>query len=149
MPRMTDILDSSRPEHEKARALLENDLIAWFTTTDDDGTPHAVPVWFMWHEGTVVVFSEPGTVKVRHVERGSRVLVHLNAGGPWGDDVVVLTGSAAISPLDATTFRKENFADAYDAKYSAAIEAFGMPPEALSEKYSTVLVFTPERVLAW
>lgn len=137
-----------RSEHQKALDMLERDTIAWFTTVAEDGTPHAVPVWFMWHDGRIVVFSEPHTVKVAHVRRGSRVLVHLDAGGPHGDDVVILTGSAEIASEDATSY-VDRFRDAYAKKYSEAIDAFGMAPDDLLAKYSAVIVTTPENVLAW
>ncbi|MET0811850.1 MAG: pyridoxamine 5'-phosphate oxidase family protein [Microbacterium sp.] len=146
---MTDtLLDPARPEHEKALRMLHDDRIAWFTTVAEDGTPHAVPVWFMWHDGRIVVFSEPDTVKVKHVRRGSRALVHLNAGGPYGDDVVVLSGSAVIDDEPAAAYL-ERFRAEYTAKYTEAIDAFGMAPEDLIAKYDTVLVVTPEHVLAW
>lgn len=137
-----------RPEHDKALAMLQHDIIAWFTTVAEDGTPHAVPVWFMWHEGRVVIFSEPDTVKVAHVRRGSRALVHLEAGGPHGDDVVILTGTAEIHADDSLTYL-ERFREAYVRKYDEAIEAFGTQPDAMLAKYSTVIVMTPEKVLAW
>lgn len=137
-----------RPEHEKALDMLEHDTIAWFTTVAEDGTPHAVPVWFMWHDGRIVVFSEPDTVKVAHVRRGSRVLVHLQAGGRYGDDVVILTGTAEIADEAAVTYL-DRFREEYTKKYDAAIEAFGMAPDEMLAKYSTVIVTTPEKVLAW
>lgn len=146
---MSDVLlDPADSANAKAIGMLESDTIAWLTTVADDGTPHAVPVWFMWHDERVVVFSEPDTVKVRHIRRGSRALVHLNAGGPHGDDVVILTGTATIDDAPAATY-VERFRDAYIEKYSDAIAAFGMAPDDLLAKYHAVIVMTPERVLAW
>jgi PPOX class probable F420-dependent enzyme len=142
------MLDLSAPEYDKARRMLETDIIAWFTTVDADGAPHAVPVWFFWHEGRIVVFSQPHTVKVQHVKAGSPVLVHLQAGGPEGDDVVILSGSAEAHDGAAGEWLAK-YADAYAAKYADAIEAFGMPAEAITDKYSTALVLTPENILAW
>lgn len=145
---MTDGFDIDAPGHEKTKRMLETDLIAWFTTVGGDGEPHAVPVWFFWHEGRVVVFSEPDTVKVRHVREGSPVLVHLHAGGPFGDDVVILHGRAEVSERDASTWLSE-FRDGYAAKYADAIDSFGVPLDAIVEKFSTALVLTPERVQSW
>jgi PPOX class probable F420-dependent enzyme len=145
---MTEEFDLSAPEYEKARRMLQTDLIAWFTTVTSDGKPHAVPVWFFWHDGRVVIFSEPGTVKVTHVREGSPVLVHLHAGGPFGDDVVILHGRAEVSERDAESWIGE-FRDAYAEKYADAIDAYGMPLEAIPEKFSAALVFTPERLQAW
>jgi PPOX class probable F420-dependent enzyme len=145
---MSDILDSANPAHEKALRMLRTDLIAWFTTVDSHGSPHAVPVWFFWHGGRVVVFSEPQTVKVQHVRRGSPVLVHLQAGGPFGDDVLVLNGRAEVSERPAAEWLAE-FGDAYTAKYAEAAADFGMTLDEMPQRFSTALVFTPERVLTW
>lgn len=142
------MLDMSAPEYDKARGMLENDIIAWFTTIGDDGVPHAVPVWFFWHDGRILVFSQPETVKVQHVRAGSPVLVHLHAGGPHGDDVVILTGTAEVSARSAAEWTEE-IREPYLAKYAEAIEGFGLPVEALNERYSAALVFTPEKILAW
>jgi PPOX class probable F420-dependent enzyme len=145
---MSETFDISGAEHDKTRRMLQNDLIAWFTTVDSGGRPHAVPVWFMWHGGALVVFSEPQTVKVSHVRAGSSVLVHLQAGGEYGDDVVILSGRAEISARSAGEVL-DDFRDAYVAKYAGAIDDYGMPLEAVTEKYSTAIVFTPEHLLAW
>jgi PPOX class probable F420-dependent enzyme len=145
---MSDPIDLSAPEHEKARRMLAHELIAWFTTVSPEGRPHAVPVWFFWHDGAAHVFSEPHTVKVRHVRAGSPVLLHLNAGGPFGDDVVILDGAAEVSDRDAASVLAD-FRDGYLEKYADAIADYGLPIEEIQAKFSAVLVFTPERLLTW
>jgi PPOX class probable F420-dependent enzyme len=145
---MTDGFDIDAPGHEKAKRMLQTDLIAWFTTVAPDGKPHAVPVWFFWHEGQVLVFSEDKTVKVRHVRGGSPVLVHLDTGGAFGDDVVILEGSATVSGDDATTWLPR-IREPYEAKYAEAIADFGVGLDDIAARFPTVLVFTPERALTW
>ncbi|AXH34702.1 hypothetical protein DVJ78_04100 [Humibacter sp. BT305] len=141
-------IDLASGEHEKARRMLQEDLIAWFTTVADDGTPHAVPVWFFWDDGRAWVFSRPDTVKVKHVRAGSRVVLHLDAGGEFGDDVVILTGSAEIDPRGAAAVLA-GFREAYERKYAAAIADYGMPLEQIGETFSTAIAFTPEKLQAW
>lgn len=144
---MTELFE--KPEvREKALRMLADDLIAWFVTVAPDGAPHAVPVWFFWHGGRVYVFSEPETVKVRHVRAGSPVALHLQAGGKYGDDVVVLNGSAEIAAEPASEVLAP-FRDAYAGKYAEAIADYGMPLEQIEQTFSTALVFTPASALAW
>ncbi|MDQ7857565.1 MAG: pyridoxamine 5'-phosphate oxidase family protein [Armatimonadota bacterium] len=57
---------------------LRREQILWFTTVDRRGTPQPRPVWFHWDGRTALIFSEPGTAKVRHLQRRRRVAVHLN-----------------------------------------------------------------------
>ena len=144
----TTIFDIASPAHEKALRMLERDLIAWITTVGPDGRPHAVPVWFFWDDDRVVIFSEPRTRKVAHIRAGSAVLVHLQAGGRFGDDVVILDGRAEISDRPAADWLA-GFRDEYVEKYADAIADYGMPLEKISETFSTAIVFTPDAVKAW
>jgi PPOX class probable F420-dependent enzyme len=145
---MTQLFDLDDPAHEKALGLLRTELIAWFTTVGEDGTPHAVPVWFFWHDDAVWIITRPDTVKVAHVRRGSRALVHLNTQGDFGADVVVLTGSARVVEESATEW-VAGVQEAYLAKYAAAIDEFGMPLEALLQRFSAVVRMAPEKLLTW
>ena len=145
---MTALLNPSDPVHAKAQKMLENELIAWFVTTAPDGSPRAVPVWFLWQDGRMVIMSEPKTGKVAAVRRGAPVLMHLHAGGPFGDDVVILHGTAEISPQSMAQWLADNN-DVYVAKYDEAIDSYGTPMDEIAEKFSTVIVFTPERIQAW
>lgn len=145
---MSQLFVAGDPAHEKALGLLRSELIAWFTTVAEDGTPHAVPVWFFWHDDALWIITRPDTVKAAHVRRGSRALVHLNTQGDFGADVVVLTGSAEFAAESAAEW-VEGVREDYVAKYAAAIEDFGMPLEAVLEQFSAVIRMTPDKLLTW
>ena len=142
------LLDPHDEVHAKALGMLERDQIAWIVTTTASGEPRAVPVWFLWHEGRVVILTRPDSAKVAHIRRGSAVLVHLQAGGPFGDDVVVLRGPAVIADRSTREWLEET-REAYVAKYAAAIEAYGMPLDDIAASFSTVIELVPEHVTAW
>lgn len=80
----------------------------WICTTRPDGSPHAAPVWGLWHDGAVVFSTAPASRKGRNLERDPRVAVHLES----GDEVVILEGEAEEVELD------DAMADAYEEKYS-------------------------------
>jgi PPOX class probable F420-dependent enzyme len=144
---MTDVLDPGVPAHATALRLLDERIIAWFTTVDARGRPHAVPVWFFWHDGRVVVFSRHDSVKVAHVRRGSPVLVHLDT-GRFGSEVVILHGTATVSDRDAASWL-DDFREGYERKHAEAIADYGMPLDDIVATFSAAIVFTPERVLTW
>ncbi|MBN9171243.1 MAG: pyridoxamine 5'-phosphate oxidase family protein, partial [Microbacterium sp.] len=53
---MTDFrLDPADDVQGRALAALESEEIGWLGSTGRDGFPHAVPVWFLWHDDAVVV----------------------------------------------------------------------------------------------
>ena len=85
---------------------------------------------------------------MRHVRGGSAVLVHLHAGGPFGDDVVILRGRAEAIDGGAAA-QLVSFRDGYATKYAEAIAAYGMPLDEIPATFSTALVVTPERILTW
>lgn len=141
------VLDPADAAHAAVLERLGTDVIGWFTTVRADGSPHAVPVWFYWHEGRALVMSEPDTAKVRHVRRGSPALLHLHTRAD-GDGVVVLEGRAEISERSSAEWLPE-IGEGYQAKYAAAIEAYGMPLDAIGEKFSTVIELVPTRLRSW
>lgn len=143
-----DLLTPGDPAHDKARRLLASELIAWFTTVAPDGTPHAVPVWFFWHDEAVWVLTRHDSVKARHVRHGSRALVHLNTQGRFGADVVVLTGSAEILEQPAAEWITP-VRGSWEAKYAEGIEDFGMPADMILQEFSAVIRMQPEKLLTW
>jgi PPOX class probable F420-dependent enzyme len=101
----------------------------WIGTTRRDGSPHAAPVWGLWHEGAVVFSTSRESRKGRNLMRDPRVAVHLES----GDEVVIVEGVAEEVALT------EPVADAYEAKY-------GYRPEPGEGFWLRV---PPRVVLAW
>ncbi len=89
------------PESEfgaRVRRRLAGDLLAWFTTTGNDGTPLPNPVWFVWDGGdSLLVYNRPAAHRLAHVAARPRVAIHLDGNGRGGD-IVVLTGTASFEP---------------------------------------------------
>ena len=148
---MTDkppvVLDPADPVHAEVLARLASDHIGWLTTVRADGSPHAVPVWFLWHDGRLLVMSEPRTAKVTNVRRGSPALLHLHTRAD-GNGVVVLSGPAVVSDRTSTQWLPE-IGDAYTAKYAEAMVAYGMGLEPIAEKFHVVIELVPTDLQAW
>ncbi len=140
-------LGSSEAPAEAVAQRLDTDIIGWFTTVRPDGRPHAVPVWFLWWGGRLLVLSEPDTVKVRNVRDTAQALLHLHADST-GNGVVVLTGPARISDRSSTEWLDE-IREPYTAKYAAAMVSFGMGLDAIAERFCTVIELTPTALTAW
>jgi PPOX class probable F420-dependent enzyme len=145
---MRALFDDTDPAYELSRTRLETELIAWLVTTTADGRPHPAPVWFFWHDEVVTILSEPDTLKIKHLTRGSQAVLHLDSGGDFGDDITVLHGTTRLTP-DGTTDWLARHGERFQAKYDAAIKSFGMPLDQFATTYSTVIEFTPTRVVAW
>ncbi|AWB96351.1 hypothetical protein DCE93_12410 [Agromyces badenianii] len=140
-------LDPSNDVHTRAIARLERERIAWFTSTSRSGFPHAVPVWYLWHEGAVVVLSEPAAVKVANAKRDPQVLVHLESGADE-EQLTVLQGTVEVLDGAASEWITR-IGEAYLAKYAADLPPLDLTLESMARRYSTVLRVTPVKLIAW
>ncbi|NYE18938.1 pyridoxamine 5'-phosphate oxidase family protein [Microbacterium immunditiarum] len=140
-------LDRANEVHARTLRRLETDEIGWLGTNGRNGYPHAVPVWFFWHEGTIVVFVQPESVKTRNIRADPKVLFHLET-DEAGDDVHIIRGSAAISP-DSTSVWLDRMGDAYVEKYRAGLDRLGWKIDRIRDEYSVAVVITPERFIGW
>ncbi len=135
---MAFAIDTTTPFGDRAQRRLREAKVAWLTTTSDDGTPQPVPVWFLWDGAdSFLIYSKPGTAKLRNIQARPRVSLNLDGNGDGGDVVVVL-GSAAVAddpPAHAVP--------GYVEKYAAFIARNDWTPESFAAEYSV-----PVRVAA-
>lgn len=136
------MLDMEKPKHVHAQERLEKSVIAWFCTVRPDGRPHVVPVWFLWDDGTVLVFSKPDQ-KIRNLRENSRVLIALDDTDE-GDDVVTFEGEATLLPEGEVTLAN---IPAYLEKYGERIASFNWTPESMASQYSQAIRVKPARFI--
>ena len=87
-------IDTSSDFGKRIARQLDDEKVLWLTTVAKSGTPAPKPVWYLWHDGQILVSSQPGTAKVQHVVCARpRVSLNFNA-THTGGDVGVLTGDA-------------------------------------------------------
>jgi PPOX class probable F420-dependent enzyme len=132
--------DPSTPQGERFARRLAEERIGWLTTVGADGTPQPNPVWFLWDQGTILIYSLPNAARLPHIRRNSRVSLNLNSNAQGGD-ILVLTGDARIS----TDEPPADQVPAYVAKYGEAIaRSFGTPAN-FAAQYSTPIRITPTK----
>ena len=75
---------------------LRRERIVWLTTVaSDDDAPLPRPVWFHWDGRTVLILSQKGKAKLRHISHNPRVALNFNT-DDGGGDVAVIIGDAHI-----------------------------------------------------
>ncbi|KQX08149.1 MULTISPECIES: pyridoxamine 5'-phosphate oxidase family protein [unclassified Leifsonia] len=139
--------DPRNEVHARAIARLSREEIAWIGSVGGDGTPHAVPVWFLWRDGRVLILSQPNTAKVRNLRRNDKALVHLEAGDD-GEQLLVLRGTARLSPTPAGDWIAE-IGREYSEKYADGLVREKLTMESMAASYSVVIEFLPKRLIAW
>lgn len=120
---------------------LEYEGIGWLITVDSKGTPQPSPVWFLWEDDSMIIYSQPDTAKLRNIERNPRVSVHLE-GDSRGGDIVIFVGEARIDSSLSPSLESS----AYNDKYRSRIMRINMTPESFSDTYSVPIRFVPEKV---
>ena len=129
---------------KRAEARLKEEEVAWMTTVRSDGQPQTVPVWFLWDDEEILIYSQPNRQKLRNITRNLRVGLNLNS-NEQGNDVVRLEGSASIdedAPLSSEVAP-------YVEKYRESIARIGYDVEGFARAYSVALRVTPERWQVW
>ena len=114
-----------------AEVRLRREKIAWLTTVRRDGQPQSSPVWFLWREGEIVVYSKPTTQKVRNVQANPKVAVHLRDVDD-GSDIVSIEGAAEIDDAYPAAAAIPD----YLKKYRAMIADINMDPGSFAKSYS-------------
>jgi PPOX class probable F420-dependent enzyme len=121
-----------------------DELIVWLTTVRTDGQPQSVPVWFLWEDGSFLIYSERDKPKLRNIAGNPRVSLHLR-GTETGGEVVVVEGTAQ-HPAESPSADR---VDRYAGKYADLISRYGWTPESFARDYSEPIRVTPTAVRTW
>jgi len=136
------MLDLARPRHAQIDQRLRSEPIIWLSTVQPDGRPHLVPVWFWWDGVAVLIFSKPGSQKVRNLRRSSHVMLALDTADE-GEDVVLFAGQAELlhdNVVQATL-------PAFARKYAALFARIGSTPERMAGEYSQAIRVAPTKLV--
>lgn len=142
---------SIRLSRQEAWAFLQGSHTGILTTLRADGTPIALPVWFVCLDESIFVGTPPHTSKVARIRRDARVSFLVESGERWAElRGVHVTGRARI-------VTDGDLADRVLAALTAKYEAFRTPratmPETTRRHYEVQTAFveiTPDdRFLTW
>jgi PPOX class probable F420-dependent enzyme len=124
-----------------ANRRLRQEKVIWLTTVDEQNAPQPRPVWFHWDGETILIFSQKGKAKLRHIAHNPKVSLNFNTDEDGGD-VVVILGEARIldKPPD------ESRVKSYLRKYREGIKSIDMTVPEFTESYSVPLLVTPEHM---
>lgn len=111
---MTERLDDPRVQ----RFLATIDVVV-LATVQADGSPLAMPVWFLHGQRALLMISEADTQKVRNLRRDPRVCVVAEAGTPSDYRGVIIRGRAEFL---ADTKERRELVGAFLDKYRPALE---------------------------
>ena len=116
---------------------LGDEGVIWLTTVAADGTPQPNPVWFVWDNDSILIYTKPDSAKLKNIKRNPRVSLNLEGATSQGGDVIVITGIASIE--EHTPHPNPN----YYAKYKEIMKELGREFEDVYREYSISLRVKP------
>ena len=137
---MTAIIDPATPAGARALASLATDKTGWITTVDADGQPQSSPIWFLWDDGEILVYSHRRARRNAHIADHPRVSFNLNTDAS-GDELVTMEGTVRVVPDGPDAAANP----AYRAKYEPHILAYDWTVDWFAAEYPVALRITPTR----
>jgi PPOX class probable F420-dependent enzyme len=134
------VFDTGSESDRHALERLGKDMIGWLTTVRADGQPQTFPIWFVWDEDEILVYSDRRAKRNENIRANPRVSLHLNDNGKGGD-IVIVEGEARV---DDATPRPEDHA-AYNAKYGEWIRDSFTTAEEFTSVYNVPIRIRPTR----
>jgi PPOX class probable F420-dependent enzyme len=134
----------TRSDDRHIAGRLSAEAIIWLGTVRPDGRPHNVPVWFAWHDPTMLIFSMPKTAKVRNLQLSPAVSLALDS-ADGGQDIVLADGRARL--ITAAGEHPHFLAGQFRQKYTPLLG--DMPFEQWRSTFSQPVLIHVERIIAW
>ena len=133
------MLDLTKERHAHIDARLRSNIMIWLSTVKPDGTPHLVPVWYLWDGDSIYIYSKPDQ-KIRNLKQNSAVMLGLDNTNE-GEDPIMIAGQATLLPReDALTTQP-----AYVAKYQSLLNSFNWTDVSMAQEYSEPIRIRPTR----
>jgi PPOX class probable F420-dependent enzyme len=139
------MIDPTTKSGARAAERLGRDLILWLTTVTPDGQPQASPVWFLWIDGEILVYSRADTPRLANIRANPRVAASFDGDGQGGN-IVSIEGQARIARERAAL---ADVPPAYVEKHAAKLAEYGWTMESMLVDYPVEIRIRPTRVRAW
>jgi PPOX class probable F420-dependent enzyme len=102
---------------------LQTEQNLWLATVRPNGTPHLVPIWFVWVAGKIYLCTAADSVKVRNLLQNPHVSIALED----GSQPIVIEGlaqpiGAAPKPVIKAFKEKYDWNISTDSEYNQVVE---------------------------
>ncbi len=129
-----------------AKKHLKSEYFIWLTTVDSTGTPQPRPVWFIWENDTVLIYSQAKAYKLKHIQNNPNVSLHFNSADEQGEKrLIMFTGTAIIDK----NVPPANKLRAYMRKYKGGITGLKMTADQFAKEYAVAIRITPTNLRGW
>jgi PPOX class probable F420-dependent enzyme len=138
----------SNADVSAARRMFASLSSAAVATVDPDGSPHVVPLWFVWPEEAIYLSTRRDGRTWANVGRDPRVAVTIDLGRSWVEIAgVEIRGRAEPLPAEHASMRRP--ISAWHEKYRPLLAGEGFSRFAEEIARLGFLRVVPHRVVAW
>jgi PPOX class probable F420-dependent enzyme len=131
-----------------ARRMFAGLPVVSVATLNPDGSPHVVPLWFVWPDDAVYISTRRPSRTWRNVSADPRVSLTIDVGRSWTEMAgIVVEGSAEILQADHPSMRKP--ISAWHEKYRPLLVGDGFARFAEEVAGLIFLRVVPERLVGW
>lgn len=131
-----------------ARLVYRDTPVVHLATTRADGSPHVVPLWFVWRDEAVYVSCRQESATWRNIERDGRVALSFHHGRTWRDYAgIVLFGRA--EPLIPEHPALRSVMTSWFEKYRLLLASGGFRDYAEQVERPGMLRVRPHRIASW
>lgn len=136
-------LDLTDPQQARIAARLVEEEYAYLTTVRPDGSPHTVPICFVWDGAVIYIFAQPESVKCRNLRQNPHVSLAIFFRGVMGPEnmTIVVEGEGELIEEPGVSF----LMSANVTKYTPLAERLGASFEKLALYYSQTIRVMPSR----
>lgn len=135
-------------ELEAVRRMFSGLPVVSVATVDPDGTPHVVPLWFVWPEDALYISTRREGRTWRNASADPRVAVTIDLGRSWTELAgAVLTGRAELLPAEQASMRRP--ISAWHEKYRSLLAGEGFTRFTEQVRQLGFLRVDPESVRTW
>jgi PPOX class probable F420-dependent enzyme len=130
-------------------AFLAGQRTCRLATVGRGGGPHVSPVWFVWHEGAVWIYSLTRSQRWADLQREPRAAVVVDDGHHYGElRGVEIEGTAAVQGPVPRTGHEDAGPDLAEPERQMAAKYFGLPGMLHDGRHAWLKV-TPDKITSW
>jgi PPOX class probable F420-dependent enzyme len=140
--------DTGAVNPAEARRTFRDVRTASVASIAPDGSPHVVPLWFVWLDDAIYLTCRRGSAVERNLGRDPRVAVSIDRGVAWTEQAgCMVTGEAQILGADDPGTRRA--LSSWFEKYRAELSGYGFAAYTRQVSDPLTVRVRPERVRSW
>lgn len=137
---MSATIDPTTAAGARALERLATATTGWLTTVNPDGAPQSSPIWFVWEDDELRLYSWIRAPRNDNLRERPAVAFNLDT-EEEGDAYVTMEGTARVDPSAGPASGDAPFM----AKYRGRIEGYGWTTDYYDATYPHVIRITPIR----